>query len=149
MSKKNLWDSFRDGQKYITEWPVRKELAPMFPENRVIRTTQFAIKVMPAIAVISVLMQMVFNNQGALPQVMVIALFALSLPLQGLWWLGKRRETRLPPSLAGWYRELHEKIVTAGGSMQPIKKRPRYKELAHTLSHAFKHLDKSVLERWF
>lgn len=149
MSKKNLWASCRDGQKYMTEWPIRKELAMMFPENRVITATQFAIKVMPAIAVISVLMQMAFNNHVALPQVMVIALFALSLPLHGMWWLGQRRETPLPAPLAEWYRELHEKIVSEGGTMQPVKKRPRYKELAQTLNRAFKHLDKSALERWF
>lgn len=149
MSQKNLWGSLQDGQKYISEWPTRKELAPLFPENRVIRVTQFAIKVMPAIAAMSVLMQMAFNNYAALPQVMVIALFALSLPLQGLWWLGKRRETLLPRALADWYRELNEKMVSEGGVMQPLKSRPRYKELAQTLNRAFKQLDKGVLERWF
>ncbi len=149
MSEKNLWRHLQDGQKYITEWPVRKELASLFPENRVIRTTQFAVKVMPPVAVISILMQMAFNNYSALPQVMVIAFFALSLPLQGLWWLGKRRETLLPRALADWYRELHEKILSEGGAVQPVKSSPRYKELAQTLSRAFKLLDKSVLERWF
>lgn len=132
----------------MMEWPLRKELAPIFPENRVIRATQFAIKVMPAIAVMSVLMQMVFHNYSGLPQAMILALFSLSLPLQGLWWLGKRRETQLPPALAGWYRELHEKIIQEGGALNPVKARPRYKELAQTLNRAFKQLDKSALERW-
>ncbi|WP_407332498.1 terminus macrodomain insulation protein YfbV [Enterovibrio sp. 27052020O] len=149
MSNKSMWNSFRDGQKYMTEWPIRKELAPMFPENRVIRATQFATKVMPAVAVMSVLMQMAFNNYAGLPQAMIMALFALSMPLQGMWWLGRRRDTQLPPALAGWYRELHEKIVSEGGAIQPIKSRPRYKELAQTLNRAFKQLDKSSLERWF
>ncbi len=146
---KSIWQTFRDGQQYISEWPVRKELAPMFPENRVIRATNFAIKVMPAVAVISVLMQMVFNNYDAMPQAVVVALFALSMPLQGLWWLGRRRQTNLPPALAGWYRELHQKITSAGYALQPIKSQPRYKELAVTLNRAFKQLDRTTLERWF
>ena len=61
---------------------------PIFPENRVIKATKFAITVMPAVAVISVLMQIAFVNYAGLPQAMIMALFALSLPLQGLWWLG-------------------------------------------------------------
>lgn len=148
MKNPSMWDCFRNGKKYMMEWPLRKELAPIFPENRVIRATQFAIKVMPAIAVMSVLMQMVFHNYSGLPQAMILALFSLSLPLQGLWWLGKRRETQLPPALAGWYRELHEKIIQEGGALNPVKARPRYKELAQTLNRAFKQLDKSALERW-
>lgn len=146
---KSIWHCFQDGQKYMQEWPVRKELAPMFPENRVIKATRFAIKVMPALAVISVLTQMAANNYSGLPQAMMVALFALSLPLQGLWWLGRRRETFLPPALAGWYREIHQKIASEGYAVQPIKSRPRYKELATTLSRAFKQLDDNALERWF
>lgn len=149
MSQTSILDTFRNGQKYMTEWPMQKELAALFPESRVIKTTQFAIKMMPAVAVMSILIQMALNNYAALPQAMVIALFALSLPLHGLWWLGKRRETHLPPALAGWYRELHEKLITEGNSVKPIKAQPRYKELAQTLQRAFKNLDKASLERWF
>ncbi len=148
MKNQSIWDCFRGGQKYMKEWPLRKELMPIFPENRVIKATQFAIKVMPAIAVLSVLLQMVFHNNAGLVQAMILALFALSLPLQGLWWLGKRRETQLPPALAGWYRELHEKITDEGGALNPIKSRPRYKELAHILNRAFRLLDKSAFDRW-
>lgn len=149
MNEKTLWHCFRDGQKYMTEWPMHPQLTPIFPENRVIKATKFAITVMPAVAVISVLMQIAFVNYAGLPQAMIMALFALSLPLQGLWWLGKRRETQLPPALAGWYREIHEKLVSEGDGVKPIKARPRYKELAQILNRAFKQLDRSALERWF
>ncbi|WP_413110641.1 terminus macrodomain insulation protein YfbV [Thaumasiovibrio sp. DFM-14] len=149
MSESSIFGVFRKGQDYMAVWPMRKELAPLFPENRYIKATQFAIKVMPAVAVIGVLTQMAFNNYGALPQAMVFALFALSMPLQGLLWLGKRSDTRLPPGLAGWYRELHEKIVSEGYALQPIKAQPRYRELAQVLNRAFKQLDNSALQRWF
>ncbi|WP_428774599.1 terminus macrodomain insulation protein YfbV [Vibrio sp.] len=144
-----LIHNFRAGQKYMDTWPMRKELIPLFPEQRIIKATRFGIKVMPAIAAISVLTQMVFHNPQALPQAVVIALFAISLPLQGIWWLGSRANTQLPPSLAGWYREIHSKITESGFALEPVKPKPRYKELAQVLNRAFRQLDKSALERWF
>jgi uncharacterized protein len=141
--------NLRDGQKYMDTWPMRKELSLLFPEQRIIKATRFGIKVMPGVAAISVLTQMAFNNVSDLPQAIVIALFAISLPLQGIWWLGNRANTDLPPSLAGWYRELYDKITESGCSLEPVKARPRYKELAFILNRAFRQLDKSALERWF
>ncbi|EKO3883122.1 MULTISPECIES: terminus macrodomain insulation protein YfbV [Vibrio] len=141
--------SLKDGQKYMDTWPMRKELNLLFPEARIIKATRFGIKVMPAIAAISVLTQMSFHNLQAMPQTIVIALFAISLPLQGIWWLGSRANTQLPPSLAGWYRELHQKILETGFALEPLKAKPRYKELALVLNRAFRQLDKGALERWF
>ncbi|EGR0803660.1 DUF412 domain-containing protein [Vibrio alginolyticus] len=148
-NKVGLIHSLKDGQNYMEIWPVRKELSAIFPEQRIIKATRFGIKVMPAVAAISVLTQMAFNNYHALPQSIVVALLAISLPLQGIWWLGARSNTKLPPSLASWYRELHQKIVETGFALEPVKARPRYKELAIILNRAFRQLDKSSLERWF
>ena len=50
--------NLRDGQKYMGTWPMRKELSLLFPEQRIIKATKFAITVMPAVAAISVLTQM-------------------------------------------------------------------------------------------
>ncbi|MDB1124457.1 terminus macrodomain insulation protein YfbV [Vibrio algarum] len=144
-----LFHSLRNGQKYMDTWPMRKELSPIFPEHRIIKATRFGIKVMPAVAMISLLMQMSFHNMQAMPQAVVVALFAISLPLQGMWWLGNRSNTKLPPALAGWYRELHQKILETGFALEPISPKPRYKELAIILNRAFRQLDKSALERWF
>ncbi|MEI8656752.1 MULTISPECIES: terminus macrodomain insulation protein YfbV [Vibrio] len=141
--------SLKDGQKYMQVWPMRKELNLLFPESRIIKATRFGIKVMPAVAAISVLTQMSFQNVQAMPQAVVVALFAISLPLQGMWWLGNRANTQLPPALAGWYREIHAKIVETGSALEPIKPKPRYKELAMVLNRAFRQLDKTALERWF
>ncbi|MFA0086181.1 hypothetical protein BCU70_12490 [Vibrio sp. 10N.286.49.C2] len=145
----SLTQSLKNGQKYMDTWPMRKELTPLFPEQRIIKATKFAVKVMPAVAAISVLTQMVFNNAQALPQTIVIALFAISLPLQGMWWLGNRSNTTLPPALASWYRELHQKVTETGYALEPPKAKPRYKELAVMLNNAFRQLDRSSFERWF
>lgn len=148
-SNPGLIHNLRSGQKYMDIWPMRKELSPIFPEHRIIKATRFGIKVMPAVATISLLVQMSFQNMQAMPQAVVIALFAISLPLQGMWWLGNRSNTKLPPALAGWYRELHQKILESGFALEPVKPKPRYKELAVLLNRAFRQLDKSALERWF
>ncbi len=139
----------REGQVYMDLWPMRKELMPIFPEQRIIKATRFGIKVMPAVAAISVLTQMSFQNMSGLPQAIIIAVFALSMPIQGFWWLGTRSKTLLPPSLASWYREIHQKIAETGMALEPPKAKPRYKELAQLLNRAFRQLDKTVLERWF
>ncbi|WP_038150147.1 terminus macrodomain insulation protein YfbV [Vibrio litoralis] len=149
MSQTGFIHRFKDGQQYMDLWPVRKELAPMFPEQRIIKATKFGIKVMPAVAAMSVLLQMSLQNYNAMPQAIVIALFAISLPLQGIWWLGTRSNTVLPPSLANWYRELYQKVAESGAAQEPIKSNPRYKELASMLKRAFRQLDESALERWF
>ncbi|MFC3024709.1 terminus macrodomain insulation protein YfbV [Vibrio zhugei] len=148
-NKVGIMYCLKDGQKYMDAWPVRKELNPMFPEQRIIKATKFAVKVMPAVAAISVLTQMVFHNQAAMPQAIIVALFAMSLPIQGIWWLGQRANTALPPSLASWYREIHQKILDSGFALEPAKSKPRYKELAQVLNRAFRQLDDSVFERWF
>ncbi|MDG3087572.1 terminus macrodomain insulation protein YfbV [Vibrio hannami] len=148
-NKTGLVHYFRDGQKYMDIWPQRKELSPIFPENRIIKATRFGVKVMPAVAAISILIQMSFQNYHAMPQAIVVALFAISLPLQGMWWLGNRSNTKLPPALAGWYHELHQKILESGYALEPAKPRPRYKELAVILNRAFRQLDRNALERWF
>ncbi|MCG3736031.1 DUF412 domain-containing protein [Vibrio cincinnatiensis] len=148
-NRASIIHSLKDGQKYMDTWPMRKELNLLFPEGRIIKATRFGIKVMPAIAAISVLTQMSFQNMQAMPQTVVMAIFAISLPLQGIWWLGNRANTQLPPSLAGWYRELHQKILETGFALEPMKSKPRYKELALVLNRAFRQLDKTVLERWF
>ncbi|GEM76357.1 terminus macrodomain insulation protein YfbV [Vibrio sagamiensis] len=147
--KVGLVRSLKNGQNYMEIWPVRKELNAIFPEQRVIKATRFGIKVMPAVAAISLLTQMVFNNYGAMPQAVIVALFAISMPLQGMWWLGTRSNSILPPALASWYRELHQKILDTGCALEPVKSKPRYKELAIILNRAFRQLDKHTLERWF
>ena len=147
--KAGFVDSLKDGQKYMETWPMRKELNMLFPEQRIIKATRFGIKVMPAIAAISVLTQMVFNHYQSMPQAVIIALFALSMPIQGIWWLGQRANSKLPPALVTWYSEIYQKVIESGFALEPIKSTPRYKELAKLLNRAFRQLDKSSLERWF
>ncbi len=149
MSKQvGLIHSLKDGQSYMEIWPARKELNAIFPEQRIIKATRFGIKVMPAVAAISVLTQMAFNNYDALPQAIVVALFAISMPLQGMWWLAVV-PTPNCPCISLLVSRIASKITETGFALEPVKARPRYKELAVILNRAFRQLDKTALERWF
>ena len=92
----NFFSLFRRGQHYAKTWPMEKRLAPVFVENRVIRMTRYAIRFMPPIAVFTLCWQIALGGQ--LGPAVATALFALSLPMQGMWWLGKRSVTPLPPT---------------------------------------------------
>ena len=44
MSENGFLFRFRDGQTYMVAWPERKELAPIFPEQRVIKATTMQLR---------------------------------------------------------------------------------------------------------
>lgn len=139
----------KDGQQYMQTWPMQPQLYSMFPEARVVSATKFSIKVMPALSVISV--ATLVNVQGVeqLPQILALGAFFLSLPLQGLIWLGHRSNQTLPPSLKSWYLDIHHKMQAQGCALQSPKSRPKYNELAKLLKTAFDELDKAFTKRWF
>lgn len=135
---------FQHGQKYMKTWPQEKRLAPVFPEYRVSKVTRFALQVMPPIAIFSLVWQITLG--GSLGSTLATALFACSLPLQGLWWLGKRAITPLPPSLLLWFHQLRDKLTQAGKALAPLEGSPTYQQLAEVLQRAFKQLDKTFLD---
>ena len=73
---------FQRGQHYMKTWPSDKRLAPVFPENRVARATRFAIRFMPPLAIFTLTWQIALGGQ--LGPAIATALFACSLPMQGL-----------------------------------------------------------------
>ncbi|PSJ44744.1 DUF412 domain-containing protein [Zobellella endophytica] len=133
------------GKEYLAIWPRERQLATLFPEHRIMAATRFGVKTMPVLVTLSLLLQFQFGDPRYWPSVVASALFLASLPLQGYYWLGKRADTRLPPSLSNWYRQLHEKIAAAGVKVKEPVSRPCYYELGETLNLAFKQLDKSFI----
>ena len=99
---------FQRGQRYAKTWPLEKRLAPVFIENLIIRATRFAIRFMPPVAMFTLCWQISLGGQ--LGPAVATALFALSLPLQGLWWLGKRSVTPLPPSILKLFYDILGKL---------------------------------------
>ncbi|WEF10788.1 DUF412 domain-containing protein [Pectobacterium actinidiae] len=132
------------GQHYMKTWPAEKRLAPVFPENRVARATRFGIRIMPPLAVFTLTWQIALGGQ--LGPAIATALFACSLPLQGLWWLGRRSVTPLPPTLAQWFHEIRHKLLESGQALAPLEEAPTYQTLADVLKRAFNQLDKTFLD---
>ena len=67
---------------------------------------------MPPLSVFTLTWQIALG--GALGPAVATALFACSLPLQGLWWLGRRAATPLPAGLLSWFYEIRAKFAEAG-----------------------------------
>ena len=84
-----------------------------------------------------------------LPQAIASALFFISLPLQGLFWLGKRAQTPLEPAMQKWYNELYTKMAANGYQTQLSENKPRYLELANLLKDMFDKMDRAFTKEQF
>ncbi|MBF7072584.1 DUF412 domain-containing protein [Glaciecola sp. MH2013] len=139
----------KSGQHYMEVWPMQKVLYGLFPECRIVAATKFGFKVMPALAVITVATQLFYLGTQHLPQALTFGIFFLSLPVQGLIWLGLRAEKPLPPEMKAWYQEVYRKMQEQGCALEGIKSKPRFLELALLLKTAFNELDKGFTKQFF
>lgn len=128
---------FKQGQHYLKTWPLVAQLNLIFPENRIIKTTLFAQKIMPFLAVFAVVWQQVYarNDISALAIAILTALFALMLPLQGLYWLGKRAKTPLSAQSAVVFQQICQRLRQANQELLYIEQ-PTYQDLAEVLKKA-------------
>lgn len=133
------------GSAYLAVWPKARQLAALFPEYRITTATRLGLHSIPAVIVLSLLVQFQLGDPRYWPGVVASVLFLASLPLQGLFWLGKRADTQLTPALVSWYRQLYRTMAAAGVAVAEPVARPSYFELGETLNLAFRQLDKSFL----
>lgn len=142
---KGFFKTLQRGQQYIKSWPQKERgLAAVFPEHSIIKAVRFAIRFMPPIAVFTLTWQIAMG--GSLGLAIATALFACSLPIQGLWWLGRRSATELPVSLVQWYDNICQQMSQAGHAVAPIEGALTYQHLAELLKQAFKQIDKTFLD---
>ena len=139
--QKTMLAQISDGHHYSKVWPLEAKLGAVFPEFRVIKATKLAMKVVPFLAVLSIFVQIQFLSLDYLPQALTFALFILSMPVQGLYWLGKRANTLLPPQEAVWYREVYGKMTEQGVEPKVSISKPRYGDLAYLLKDVFEKMD--------
>ncbi|AQQ01155.1 DUF412 domain-containing protein [Pseudoalteromonas sp. SG45-5] len=147
--QKSVMSQVQTGRLYAKQWPMRKELAPLFIEFKVIKATDLAITVMPILAMLTLFFQINYLGPDFLPQAIASALFFISLPLQGLLWLGKRAQTPLEPAMQRWYNDLYTKMLANGYQTQLNEKKPRYLELANLLKDMFDKMDKAFTKEQF
>lgn len=140
-----LTQTLHRGSAYLAIWPKERQLAALFPEYRITTATRLGLRAIPALMVLSILVQFQVGDPRYWPGVVSSVLFLASLPLQGLFWLGKRAATPLPHSLVTWYQQIYQKMAEAGVAVNEPVSRPRYFELGEALNLAFKQLDKSFI----
>lgn len=139
----------QQGQDYMQAWPMEKQIFGLFPECRIIAATKFGLKVMPPLAVTTVAVQLHFLGTPQLPIALTLGIFFLSLPVQGLIWLGYRSQKVLPPAMKSWYRDIYLRMQQQGCALEHPKSQPRYQELACLLRTAFSELDKAFTKHLF
>lgn len=133
---RNFFNVLGDGKRYAKEWPHHSVTAA-FTESRVIPVTRFGEKVTPAIAVLNAVLFYQFLPAQQLPQGILLSLIMLSLPLQGIYWLGWRAKQPLSPRLQRWYKELQAKLQRSGETCRPEGKYgPNYQDLATIIRKA-------------
>ena len=138
----SLFSTLKQGSRYSNTWPQEPKLGMIFPENRIIKATLFAQKFMPFIAVFAIVWQQYYaaGDIVALAAAVLTALFALCIPLQGLYWLGKRADTELPSHIAVHFYQITEQLQQIGINIPHIKENPKYLDLAVLLTMAKRHL---------
>ncbi len=114
-------------------------------ETRIIKATKFAQKFMPFMAVFSVVWQQLYakTDLTALAIAILTALCALVMPLQGLYWLGKRAKSPLEPQSSQWFYEISERLRKQHESLPTVQDKPTYQHLAEVLQKAQQKLDKA------
>lgn len=126
------------GQRYFNTFPNQKKLNLFMPDYRLIRLVRFAGKAMPAFACFAVCWQYFFPDpeHSALASSLVTAIFALSIPFQGLYWLGKRAKSPLPLNFLEWYESLRKKLNLEMKKQIADQTMPSYQDFANLLQLA-------------
>ncbi|ARD22923.1 terminus macrodomain insulation protein YfbV [Shewanella japonica] len=143
----NVFKIIGDGRRYMKTWPMVRQLGFYFPEYRVVRATHLGILLMPLFAILAACSQVYVNGWAFLPQAIALMLFFISLPIQGLLWLGWRARHPLPITLFDWTNQSTVKMSSMGISCQPLGAKACYLDMALILKMAFERLDKSYWEQ--
>lgn len=130
-----FFSTLSQGQTYLKTWPLVPKLSIIFPENRIIKATQFAQKAMPFVAVFSIVWQQFYakHDHFSLAIAVISAIVALCIPIQGLYWLGKRAVTKLPPQSAVKFFEISNQFNKENMTTSQITS-PTYQDLANLLA---------------
>lgn len=105
----NLVNIFKSGQLYMRICPQDKELAYSFPEIKIINYIKTAKKYLPPLVIALIVWQYYMHAQIAVTAITI--LFMLSLPIQGIFWLGKRSQSPLPLNLVDSYNHIKSRLI--------------------------------------
>lgn len=105
----NVIKLFQTGQQYRLICPKDKSLASSFPEVKIIFYLELAIKFIPPFIVALFVWQYYMHTSMIIT--LLTAIFAISLPIQGIFWLGKRAQSPLPLTLITFYNNTKQKLI--------------------------------------
>lgn len=108
-NKMNLVNTFKAGQRYMQLCPTDQQLMHSFPELKIINHIKTITKYLPPIIVGLIVWQYYMPAQLAVT--ILTILFALSLPLQGIVWLGRRSQSPLPLNLVDCYNRIKLQLI--------------------------------------
>lgn len=126
----------RDGDSYLKSWPKQRVLNCLFIDSKIAFYTRLGTKVLPAFIVLMMSLSFIDSALFQWTTTATFVLFLASLPLQGLFWMGKRAQSFLPAQMLPWYIAIDEKIN--GKKENILLFQPRYSDLARLLKGAFK-----------
>lgn len=142
-----FFELIREGEVYLGNWPKQKILNCLFLENKIIFYTQLAIKLLPVFVMLAMCLSLLHPVYFTWPITATFSLFALGLPAQGLYWLGKRSETFLPNKILPWYLAIQEKLNCSQVKNKVLSFRPKYCDLALLLKSAFENGGDDFLQK--
>ena len=134
----SFFDVIIQGDRYLQSWPKQKVLNCLFVDSRVVFYTRLTFKWVPAFIFLVISLNILQPVLFSWPTVMTFILFLLGLPIQGLYWLGKRAQVLLPNQLLPWYNAIQEKLYDVREKQVIMQHHPRYLDLALLLKKAFK-----------
>lgn len=105
----NLVNIFKSGKLYMRICPQDKELAYSFPEIKIINYIKTATKYLPPLIIALIVWQYYMHTQIAVTVITI--LFMLSMPIQGIFWLGKRAQSPLPLNLVDSYNYIKSRLI--------------------------------------
>ena len=134
----SFFDVIRQGDKYLQSWPTQRVLNCLFIDSKIVFYTRLTINVMPAFIFLIIALNIIFPILFSWSITLTFILFLLGLPVQGLYWLGKRSQELLPKQLLPWYTAIQEKLYGNRADQAITLHRPSYRDLALLLKNAFK-----------
>lgn len=133
-----FFDVVRQGDIYLKSWPTQKTLNSLFIDSKVAFYTRLSIKVIPVFVILIIALNVHFPYFLDWSATATLVLFLMGLPVQGLYWLGKRSNLFLPNQLLPWYAAIEKKLNKSYSQDEVMVQRPRYLDLARLLKNAFK-----------
>lgn len=133
-----FFEILKQGLGYLQIWPQQKVLNCLFIDSKVVFYTRFAMKITPIFILLSIVFSSLMVVTLHPATTITFILFLLSMPLQGLYWLGHRSQTFLPSQLLSWYAAIEKVLNSQYKKDRVMGHRPRYIDLALLLKNAFK-----------